>query len=366
MAGLTARVRELMRPELRDLEPYDPSFTPCEINLSANENDFDMPASVRSEVDAAIVATATNRYPDAMSNDLRDLIAEWHETSRDSVFVGNGGDEILFDLFLAFGGPGRTLVNCPPTFSVYELYSSMVGTNVLNVPRDPETMLPDVEALAAAAPSADIVVVTSPNNPTGDLFPCADVERLCAACPGIVLVDEAYGEFASDESSCERLLADNPNLVVLHTFSKAYCLAGLRCGYVLAAPDVVSGLAAVRQPYSVNVFTQAAAQVVARRRDEFLPAVDATRAERTRLQAALALMGEALPVRVWPSEANFLLVRVPNAARVRERLRDERSILVRDFSSMPGLDGCLRVTVGTPDENDRLLEALEAIVREEA
>jgi histidinol-phosphate aminotransferase len=366
VAELSERVRALVQPQMRGLEPYDPDFAPCRINLSANENDLGLPAPVRARVDAALRATPTNRYPDPMANELRDEIASWHGVSRANVFVSDGGDEALFDLFLAFGGPGRTLVNCPPTFSVYALYASMLGTTVLDVPRDPETFAPNADELAAAAADAAIVVLTSPNNPTGDVMDPAGVARVCEACPGLVLADEAYGEFAGPGLSSEPLLAAHDNLVVLHTFSKAYCLAGARCGYLLAAPDVVDGLAAVRQPYSVGVLAQAAALAVARERAAFEPLVDEIRSERERLLLEIRALGRALPVRVWPSQANFLLVRVPNASRVRSRLRDERSILVRDFSSAPGLADCLRITVGTREENDELLGALEAILKEES
>ena len=366
MAELSARVRSLIQPQMRGLEPYDPDFAPCRINLSANENDLGLPASVRARVDAALAATPTNRYPDPLANELRDEIASWHGVSRDNVFVSDGGDEALFDLFLAFGGPGRTLVNCPPTFSVYALYASMVGTTLVDVPRDPETFAPDVEAMTAAATDAAIVVLTSPNNPTGDVMAPADVARICAACPGLVIADEAYGEFAEPDTSAEPLLAEHGNLVVLHTFSKAYCLAGVRCGYLLAAADVVGGLAAVRQPYSVGVLAQAAALAVTRAREEFGPVIAEIRAERERVRTSLDRLGGSLPVRVWPSQANFLLVRIPNASRVRARLRDERSILVRDFSQVPGLEGCLRITVGTREENDELLDALESILKEES
>lgn len=365
MPQLSPRVVNLMRPELKELEPYDPDFTPCQVNLSANENDYDMPSQVRAAVDEALAATPTNRYPDAMSNDLRDAIASWHGVGRENVFVGNGGDEVLFDFFLAFGGQGHTLVSCPPTFSVYDIYSSMVGTSVRNVWRDPESFEVDVDALVDASTDAAMVVVTSPNNPTGDLFPLDATRRLCEACPGLVMIDEAYGEYAREGSSAESLLSTYDNLVVLHTFSKAYCLAGVRAGYLLGAADVVDALAAVRQPYSVNVLTQAACSVVVERRDEFLPAIEKTRLERTRLLSVLGEMSKSRPIRVWPSEANYLLVRVPNASQVRARLRDEWSILVRNFSSTPGLAGCLRITVGMPEENDRLLCALEAIVKEE-
>lgn len=361
MAGLSKRIQGLVRDDVARLSPYDPGFTPCEVNLSANENTYGMPAHVREAVDAAMAKVATNRYPDPMSNDLRDMIAGWYGVRRENVCVGNGGDELLFNFFLAFGGPGKRLVDCPPTFSVYDIYSKMLGTSVVRCWRDPKTYDLDMDALLPMARKADMLIVTSPNNPTGNVVSPDDVARLCEACPGIVLVDEAYMEFADAGWAAEPLLARYDNLVILHTLSKAFCMAGVRVGYVLAAPDVVDVLGAVRQPYTADVFAQAAAQEVVRRRESFMPVVETIRSERGRLSAALS----QLPgVHVWPSQGNFLLVRLPEAGIVRARLRDRHSILVRDFSTTQGLEGCLRVTVGTPEENDRLVEAVASVLKE--
>ena len=280
-----------------------------------------------------------------MSNDLRDELAAWHGVARENVIAGNGGDELLYNFLLAFGGPGRTLVNVPPTFSEYAFFASLTQTGVHDVWRDPETFLPQADELVAAAGEASLVILTSPNNPTGDVAPLELVARVCDACPGLVMVDEAYGEFAAAGTSAEALLAEHDNLLVFHTLSKAFALAGARCGYVIAAPDVIDALAAVRA------------------RAEFDPTVEKIVSERSRLYESLARVEG---VRVWPSEGNFILARMAGASRVRERLRDERSILVRDFSYAPGLADCLRITVGTPEENDAVIEALSEIVPEEA
>ena len=363
MAQLSDRVKALVQPHLRTLEPYDPNFTPARVNLSANENTYDVPAPARALIDEAFAATPTNRYPDPMSNDLRDELAAWHGVARENVIVGNGGDELLYNFLLAFGGPGRTLVNVPPTFSEYAFFASLTQTGVRDVWRDPETFLPQADELVAAAGEASLVILTSPNNPTGDVAPLELVARVCDACSGLVMVDEAYGEFAEPDTSAEALLAEHDNLLVLHTLSKAFALAGARCGYVIAAPDAIDALAAVRQIYSVNVLTQAAALAAVRARAEFDPTVEKIVSERTRLYESLARVEG---VRVWPSEGNFVLVRMAGASRVRERLRDERSILVRDFSYAPGLADCLRITVGTPEENDAVIDALAELVPEEA
>ena len=294
---------------------------------------------MRAAIGEALLATPLNRYPDPMANALRDAVAARHGVAREAVCVGNGGDELLFNLLFAFGGPGRTLVTCPPDFAEYANFAAMCETPVARVPRDPEDFSIDADALLAAARDAALVILTSPNNPTGDLVDHALVRRLIDETGALVLLDEAYVEFAPEGSSLVDWVAACPRLIVLRTLSKAFGLAGLRVGYVVADPAVIAALAAVRQIYSVDVLAQA------------------------RLSAGLS---ELPGVRAWPSAANFVLVRVPRAAEVRRRLRDEFSVLVRDFSAVPGLEGCLRISVGTREENDVLLDALATLVREEA
>ena len=356
-------VATLLRPALRAFEPYDPRFSPVRVNLSANENTQTLPEGLAEAVFEAVRATPLNRYPDPMANSLRDALAERHGTDRAHVIVGNGGDELLFNLLFAFGGPGRAVVTCPPDFAEYANFAAMCETPVVAVPRDAEDFSVDAEALLAAAAGAALVILTSPNNPTGGLVDRALVERLLAETEALVLVDEAYVEFAGEDESLASLVPDNPRLIVLRTLSKAFALAGLRVGYLVADPKVVDALGAVRQIYSVDVLAQAVALAFVERRSLLAPVVADIVAERERLAAGLF----ALPgVRVWQSAANFVLARVPNAHRTWERLRDEHSILVRDFSSAPGLDDCLRLTVGTREENDALLDALAVLTREES
>ncbi len=354
---ITEEARRRMQPAFADLEPYDPLFTPVDVLLSANENPCDVPPVVRACLNAALTATPLNRYPDPMSNKLRDAIALWRGCDRENVIVGNGGDELLYNLLLAFGGPGRVLVNTPPAFSEYALQAQLTGTTVRDVWRTADFAL-DEEAVIEASKDAAIVILTSPNNPTGDLASREFVERLARSTDALVLVDEAYGEFAGDDASCLPLVKERPNVVVLRTLSKAYALAGARCGYIIASPDVVAGLAAVRQPYSVNVLTQAAAQVVVEMHDAYEESIARIVFERERLYAELRELADAGKLEVWESAANFLFVRVTGAARLFERLRDEHSILVRNFSGAPGCADCLRFTVGSPEENDRLFAAV--------
>ena len=354
-------LRELMRPSAAALEPYDPKFTPVSINLSANENSFGMPAYVHEKAMRALEDVEANRYPQPLAPTLRKQLAAIYGVKPEQVIVGNGGDELIFNLFLAFGGAGAKVVNCPPTFSIYRLYAELCECAVVDVPRNPETFEVDAPALLAQAADARITIVTTPNNPTGTLTPPAFIEELCAATDGLVLADEAYMEFAGAPSATT-LLSRCPNLLVLRTLSKAFALAGVRIGYVLAAPAIIDALAAVRQPYSVNALSQAVAQAVVACGERFAPVIDEISRQRDLLARELAGFDE---IRVWPSAANFLLVRVSHAHEVWKRLRDEYSILVRDFSATPGLKDCLRITVGTPQENVAVVEAFMDILADD-
>ena len=353
------------REALQGFEPYDPAFTPCRVNLSANENTHELPAPVTEAMRAAMLTTPLNRYPDPMANDLRDLLATRHGVRRANVMVGNGGDELLFNLLFTFGGPGHALVTCPPDFSEYANFARMCETPVVPVWRDPRTFEIDADSLVAAAQADDaaLVILTSPNNPTGNLVDPSVVRCLLDETDALVLVDEAYIEFAGEDASLTGWVRKNPRLMVLRTLSKAFGLAGLRVGYLVADPEVVNMLAAIRQIYLEDVLAQSVACAAVSRRRELAPVVADIVAERERLRAGLAAIGG---VEVWPSAANFLLVRLPAASRVRARLRDEFSILVRDFSYAPGLENCLRITVGTRPENDALLDALAILAGEKA
>lgn len=367
----TPSIQARARKALRGFEPYDPAFSPCRVNLSANENTHPMPEAFCEAVRAAATSTPLNRYPDPMSNGLRDVIAARHGVSRQSVMVGNGGDELLFNLLFTFGGPGHALVTCPPDFSEYANFAKMCETPCVPVWRNPQTFAVDADALVAAAQAPDtaLVILTSPNNPTGDLADPALVRRLLDETDALVLVDEAYVEFAGDpallgeDKSLVPWVEHNPRLIVLRTLSKAFGLAGLRCGYLVADPELVNMLGAIRQIYSVDVLAQAVAAAALAQREQVVPVVADIVEERERVAAAL---GRIPGVQMWPSSANFLLVRLAGASRVRARLRDEYSILVRDFSYAPGLEDCLRISVGTRRENDALLDALTILAREEA
>ncbi len=347
-------------PQLADIEPYDPKYIPADVMISANENPLDVPFEIRREIERAIRKVPFNRYPDPLANDLRDLIAEANGLERNQVLMGNGGDELLFDIALAYGGPGRKFLNMPPTFSVYVNNAQLTNTEVVNVPRRRDFKV-DEFAVVKRLELGDIdyTIVTSPNNPTGDIASSSFVKRLLNASDTLVVVDEAYFEFS--RFTVRHLIEQFENLVVLRTFSKAFSLAGVRMGYVLGSEAALRELKKVRQPYSVDAVSQAIARVVYEHRAEFEPGIDTIIEQREHVIEGLG----ALPyTEVFPSQANYVLFRFDqrvDAADVWKKLYDA-SILVRDFSRAPGLANCLRVSIGTEEENDRFLKSLGAIL----
>ncbi|WP_052241503.1 histidinol-phosphate transaminase [Berryella intestinalis] len=353
-----AGARSVREPaaHLRDLVPYDPKYIPAEVMVSANENPDDVPESLRTDIMRAIRRVALNRYPDPLANGLRDLIAEANGLDRDQVLIGNGGDELLFDTALAWGGPGRVFLNMPPTFSVYENNALLTGTSVVEVPRRANFRV-DEEAVVARLSRGDVdfTIVTSPNNPTGDAVSESFVRRVLEASDALVVVDEAYFEFS--RKTVRPLLENYENLVILRTFSKAFSLAGVRVGYLLGSERVLSEYKKVRQPYSVDAISQVVASTVYENRSKFVFGIERIVSERERMFERL---GQMDGIEAFPSESNFILLRMEGASDAwRELLA--RGVLVRDFSRTRYLEGCLRVSVGTPQENDRFLQTLADI-----
>lgn len=344
-------------PQLAGLVPYDPKYLPASAVMSANENPHDVDEEVRRDVMRAIKALAFNRYPDPLANDLRDMIAEANGLDRDQVLVGNGGDELLFDMALAWGGPGRTFLNMPPTFSVYENNACLTGTTVVNVPRGTDYSI-DEEAVLARVAQGDIdyVIVASPNNPTGKLANESFLLELLDATDALVMVDEAYFEFS--RLTMRPYLEQHKNLVLLRTFSKAFSMAGVRIGYLLGNPDVIREFIKVRQPYSVDAVSQAIARTVFANRARFEHGILAIIEERARVIEGLRKIPGVVP---FESDANYVLFRMDDAAQAWNALY-ERGILIRDFSRAPLLENCLRVTIGSREENDAFLGGLRDIV----
>jgi histidinol-phosphate aminotransferase len=347
----------VVRPEIRALTAYAVANADRLVKLDANENPLPLPESVRARIAAAVAAVAFNRYPDAgAATVVAALRAAAGVPDTLGILLGNGSDELIEIITCALARPGAVMLAPEPTFVMYRMNALYSAMRFVGVPLAATFQL-DVAAMEAAIERERpaLIFLASPNNPTGGRFAAADVERILRAAPGLVVVDEAYTAFAG--GSFLPRIAEFPNLLVLRTVSKIG-MAALRLGYAVAAPEWIAELDKVRQPYNLNALTQAAAQVLLTERALLDEQVAAIVAERARLAAALtAVRG----VSVFPSDANFVLVRVPDAPRWFEALR-AAGILVKSLhGAHPLLAHCLRVTVGTPAENDALLAALETI-----
>jgi histidinol-phosphate aminotransferase len=345
-----------IRPDLDLAEGYHSPQVEAEVRLNTNESPFAPPDAWREELLAALEEVSFNRYPDRPATELRQAVAELHGVSPDEVFCANGSNEVLQCLMLAFGGPGRRALVFEPTYALHSHISRITGTEVVEGSRDDDFRIDpgDAEAILATE-RPDVTFLCSPNNPTGRNEPPETVAVVCAAAPGLVIVDEAYGQF-SPWSALELRGPAHPGLVVTRTFSKTWAMAGARLGYLVGDPAVVAACEAVVLPYHLSAQTQLAGLLALRHTTEMEARVARISEERGRVAAAL----RDLPVESWPSDANFILF------RPRDRDADEvwrslltRSVLIRNCASWDGLRGCLRVTIGTPDENDRFLHALK-------
>jgi len=346
------------RVELDALTPYDAKDVRADVMLASNENPSTLPTEIINKLSRNLADFRFNRYPDPTAHELRRLIADANGLEPENVLIGNGGDELIFDLLLAWGGPGRKILDTPPTFAMYSIDAASTGTEVVSVPRGADFAIDRVAVMDRVAQGdIDLVIIANPNNPTGGLTDESFLIDLLNATDAIVMVDEAYFEFSRHTMRPHMLR--HSNLVILRTFSKAFSLAGLRVGYLLGDAEVVRELMKVRQPYSVNAFSQWVAAAVFRERMVFETAISDIMRGRDQITHGLRMIHG---VEVFPSEANFVLFRVTHASAVWRDLLHGHSVLVRDFSRAPGLEDCLRVTIGTPEENQRFLDAVDEIL----
>jgi len=350
-------VAAVVRPEIRALTAYAVAKADNLVKLDANESPFPLPAALRAKIAAAIADVAFNRYPDGPADEVAAALrALLPLPGGCGLILGNGSDELIQIIALALARPGAVVLAPEPTFVMYRMSALHAGMRFVGVPLTAGFAL-DVDAMQAAIERERpaLVFLASPNNPTGNLFAAADVERILRAAPGLVVVDEAYGAY-TDDSFVPRV-GRFPNLLVLRTLSKIG-MAALRLGYAVAAPEWIAELNKVRQPYNLNALTQAAARVLLAERALLAQQAAAIRAERARLTEALS----ALPdVKVFPTDANFVLVQVPDAPSWFARLRAAGVLVKNVHGSHPALAHCLRITVGTPAEDDALLAALKAM-----
>lgn len=336
---------ELTRPNIRRLKPYSSARDEykgktASVFLDANENPYNQPY---------------NRYPDPLQGEVKQALSAVKGVDPDSVFLGNGSDEAIDLLFRAFCEPGcDNVVAIDPTYGMYEVCAAINNVEYRKVPLDEAFRFRADDMLRKADAQTKLMFLCSPNNPTGNSLDRAEVERLLDAFDGLVVVDEAYIDFSSEPSMLGQL-KERPNLVILQTFSKAWGCAGIRLGIACAHPEVIAILNKIKYPYNVNLLTQREALHMLQQPLQVRQWVEVLLKERERLMEAFAELPCCL--QVYPTDANFFLARVTDANGIYARLV-EQGIIVRNRSHITLCDNCLRITVGTSEENDALLEAL--------
>jgi histidinol-phosphate aminotransferase len=353
-----------LREDLRGRTPYGAPQLQVAVALNTNENSYPLPAQLIEDIAAAArtAATGLNRYPDRDAVALREDLARYlgHGLTRPQVWAANGSNEILQQVLQAFGGPGRVALGFTPSYSMHPIISTGTGTAWIDGMRAGDFTLSAEHAAAAVSEhQPDVVFLCSPNNPTGTALGLDVVEAVLAVAPGMVVVDEAYAEFArAGTDSALTLLPGHPRLIVTRTMSKAFGMAGLRLGYLAADPAVVDALQLVRLPYHLSTLTQATARVALAHAPELLSTVERVKEQRDRIVAELPGMG----LRSVPSDANFVLFgNFADSAATWQALLDH-DVLVRDV----GLAGWLRVTAGTEAETSAFLTALAVVAKENA
>jgi histidinol-phosphate aminotransferase len=353
--SLVMDIQKLVRPNIRSLSAYETKEIPCRVKLDANESPYGFKESLK-----AIADVETNRYPDPEAKALKKLISRYVGVKPDCLLQGNGSDELIYYLITTFGGP---VLYPTPTFSMYGIISQAIGEKRIEIPLDREFDL-DLEMIVKAIKKQKpkLIFLSSPNNPTGNCFSSEKILKIIDSASSLVtrhsslvVVDEAYQPFSSKKGFLP-LLNDYNNLLIMRTLSKIG-LAGLRVGFLIADREIINEVNKVRLPFNLNSLSQAIAADVLKDGKTLRARINAIVSEREKLSSE---MEKIRGVRPYPSEANFILFRVNDSDRIYKRLL-QKGVLVRNMKSV--IDGCLRVTVGTTEENRIFLNAMKKVVK---
>jgi histidinol-phosphate aminotransferase len=348
---------DFTRPCVKDLEAYKVVPPNYNIIVNANENPFDFPDALKKELNDEIMRMPLNRYPDPSATDLREQLADYVGVDADQIICGCGSDEIMSMLNQTFINPGDVVISHAPSFSMYQIWSVIGGADFIWVP-DNDDLYPDVENIinTAKLKNAKLIYLCSPNNPTGSLLPRHDVIDILEETNALVILDEAYIEFKK-EGDLTDIVNEYNNVIVLRTLSKAFGLAGIRCGYAVGPKPLIDMMYKVKSPYNLNKLTQAAAVIALKHRDMLLKNVEILNSERQRLYEFLK--GLKGVTRVYPTASNFIYFEVPDGAPLYDALLDE-GILVKYLKHDVSDDvDHIRLTVGSPEENDAVIKVLK-------
>ena len=343
-----------VKPQVVSVPAYTLHAYEAEIKLNQNENPFDFPEDLKEETFRRFRGRQWSRYPDFVPDSLRQQLADFAGWHKDGVLVGNGSNELLQATLMVLVHSRSRVAIPSPTFTVYRLISTVLGAKVVHIPLNPDMSYNVDELISRSSEAgAGVLIINTPNNPTGCVLRDDGLERILQQYPGFVLLDEAYYEFWGHTAL--RFLKDYPRLIITRTFSKAMGMASLRVGYLLADPAIAEQISKAKLPYNVNQFSLTAAEVALENMARFRPAIEEVLRERARLGSEL---GDIPGLKVYPTEANFFLVEVAAEPHAVFEYLFQQGILIRDVSSYPMLSKCLRISVGTRAENDRLLSAL--------
>jgi len=352
-------IKKLVRSNVHSLKAYSAKEIPCKIKLDANESPYSAFSVQRSAFSVEKIFQTLNRYPDPEAKTLKGIIAKNIKLKPENILLGNGSDELIYYLITTFGGPVLYPV---PTFSMYGIISQALGEKGIAIPLDKEFDL-DFDRIfkAIKREKPKLIFLSSPNNPTGNCFSAERILKIIEASSfvtrhsSLVVVDEAYQPFSSEKGFLP-LLKDYENLVIMRTLSKIG-LAGLRVGFLIADTEIVSEVNKVRLPFNLNSFSQAVATEALKNKRTTKSYIKSIISERGRLFNKLAGINGIMP---YPSEANFILFKVKNSDKVYQKLL-KKGVLVRNMKGV--VNGCLRVTVGTKNENDSFLKALKEVIK---
>jgi len=348
------QVLSLINDSVLGLKPYHLTPEECGVKLNQNENPADWPEAVKRQAAEFFVKRPWNRYPNFIPDGLKAKLARHVGVSADNIIVGNGSNEMLLVLMLSFAAKAKSVIINSPTFTVYKLLCDGMGARAVNVSLTDDLQY-DTEAIkkASADNPGSALIICSPNNPTGSTISGDDLEDILDAHSGICILDQAYVEFGGFDAV--EILPDYPNLIIARTFSKAMAGAGLRLGYMIGAAELIAEINKIKLPYNINFFTEYAASLILDNAETVKKSVGIIIEERDKLYQYL----KSLPFDdVYPSAANFILLRTARKQNLFDSLKAD-GILVRDVSSYPMLNNCLRISVGTSDENAKLRESLD-------
>ncbi len=345
-----------IKTSVRQLQAYTLRHLEAPVKVNQNENPFDLPEPVKASVNEKMSQVAWSRYPPFVPTTLATKLARFSGWKEEGILIGNGSNELIEAVLMVVVEAGKRVVISQPTFTLYKLLTTILGGDCRDVFLTPQFEF-DMPRLMESVQDAELTIICSPNNPTGGVLPHCDLRALLKAARGLVIVDEAYHEFS--RQSVVSLLQDFENLIVLRTYSKAMAMAGLRVGYLLGHPYLVKEVTKAKLPYNLNVFSMAAAEAAIEHFHLLKPQIDVLIEERERVFTELQGMEG---VRALPSQANFIAFETPLGAKTLFEQLFAKGILVRDISRYPMLDRFLRVSIGTREENDLFLSALEGVL----